>query len=58
MDNTLQITPITIKLAPVTDRYSSQLRKNCFTETCSGSEAGSYLRPVDFGVTQVKASEY
>ena len=31
-----------------TDRYSSQLKKNYFTEMCSGSEAGSYLRLIDF----------
>ena len=31
-----------------TDRYSSQFENNYFTETCSGSEAGSYLRLVDF----------
>ena len=31
-----------------TDRYSSQFENNCFTEMCSGSEAGSYLRLIDF----------
>ena len=25
-----------------------QFENNYFTETCSGSEAGSYLRPIDF----------
>jgi len=27
---------------------SSQSENNCFTEMCSGSEAGSYLRIIDF----------
>jgi len=31
-----------------TDRYSSQFENNYFTEMCSGSEAGSYLRLIDF----------
>ena len=31
-----------------TDRYSSQIKNNYFTEMCSGSEAGSYLRLIDF----------
>ena len=26
----------------------SQFENNYFTEMCSGSEAGSYLRPIDF----------
>jgi len=26
----------------------SQFENNYFTEMCSGSEAGSYLRPTDF----------
>ena len=30
------------------DRYSSQFENNCFTEMCSGCEAGSYLRLIDF----------
>jgi len=25
-----------------------QFENNCFTETCSGSEAGSYVRLIDF----------
>ena len=29
-------------------RYSSQFENNYFTEMCSGSEAGSYLRLIDF----------
>jgi len=29
-------------------RYSSQFKNNYFTEICSGSEAGSYLRLIDF----------
>ena len=31
-----------------TDRCSSQFEYNYFTETCSGSEAGSYSRLIDF----------
>jgi len=31
-----------------TDLYSSQFENNFFTEICSGSEAGSYLRLIDF----------
>ena len=27
---------------------SSQFENNYFTEMCSGSEAGSHLRPIDF----------
>ena len=30
------------------DRYSSQFENNFFTEMCSSSEAGSYLRLIDF----------
>jgi len=30
-----------------TDRYSSQFENNYFTQMCSGSEAGSYLRLTD-----------
>ena len=30
-----------------------EFKNNCFTEMCSGSEAGSYLRLVDFGITQL-----
>jgi len=33
--------------------YSSQFKNNYFTEMCSGSEAGSYLRLIDFGITQL-----
>jgi len=35
------------------DRYSSQVKNNYFTEMSSGSEAGSYLRLIDFCVTQL-----
>ena len=28
-------------------RLLSQFKNNCFTELCSGSEAGSYLRQID-----------
>ena len=31
-----------------TDRSSSQFENNYFTEMCSGSEAGAYLRLIDF----------
>jgi len=33
--------------------YSSQFKNNYFTEMCSGSEAGSYLRLIDFCITQL-----
>jgi hypothetical protein len=32
---------------------SSQSESSYFTETCSGSEAGSYLRLIDFFITQL-----
>ena len=31
----------------------SQFKKNYFTEMCSGSEAGSFLRLIDFCITQL-----
>jgi len=31
----------------------AQFKNNCFTEMCSGSEAGSYLRLIDFCITQL-----
>jgi len=34
-----------------TDRYSSQFENNYFTEMCSGSDQGSYLRLTDFCIT-------
>ena len=39
------------------DSRRSQLKKNCFTEICSGSEEGSYLRFIDFCITQLSAGE-
>jgi len=35
------------------DRYSSQFENIYFTEMCSGSESGSYLRLIDFCITQL-----
>jgi len=32
-----------------------RVKNNCFTEMCSGSEAGSYLRLIDSCITQIKA---
>ena len=32
-------------------RRGSQFENNFLTEMCSGSEAGSYLRPIDFCIT-------
>ena len=32
---------------------TSQFENNYFTEMCSGSEAGSYLRLIDFCITQL-----
>jgi len=37
--------------------YSSQSKINHFTEMCSGSEAGSYLRLIDFCITQSNKEE-
>jgi len=36
-----------------TDRYSSQFKNNYFTEMCSGSKEGSYLRRIDLCITQL-----
>ena len=36
-------------------RTSPAFKNNYFTEMCSGSEAGSYLRRVDSCITQLKA---
>jgi len=38
-----------------TDRYSPQFKNSYFTEMCRGSEAGSYLRLIDFCTTQLYA---
>ena len=35
--------------------YSPQFKSKYFTEICSAFEAGSYLRLIDFGTTQLKA---
>jgi len=37
------------------NRYSSQFKDTYFTERCSGSDAGSYLRRIDSCITQLKA---
>ena len=37
--------------------HALQLASNFFTEMCSGSEEGSYLRLIDFRITQLKAGE-
>ena len=34
-------------------RFASQFKNNCFTEMCSGSEECSYLRSIDFCMTQL-----
>ena len=39
----------------VKSTVSSQFKNNHFTEMCSGSEAGSYLRLIDSFITQRKA---
>jgi len=38
-------------LAPM--RHHPTGKNNYFTEMCSGSEAGSYLRLIDFCITQL-----
>ena len=35
------------------DRYSSQFKNNCFTEMCSGSVEGSYLRLIDLCIAEL-----
>ena len=35
------------------DMYTPQFKNNYFTEMCSGSEAGSYVRRIDFCITQL-----
>ena len=37
------------------ERYSSQFKNNCIAETWSASEEGSYLRPVDWCITELWA---
>ena len=36
-----------------TERNSSQFKNNCFAKIWSGSEEGSYLRLIDFWITQL-----
>jgi len=43
-----QVHMLGVRYESVNDRYSSQFENNYFTEMCSGSEAGSYLRRIDF----------
>ena len=45
--------PCVVRPGLGTDRYSSQFENNYFTEMCSGSEAGSYLRLIDCCITQL-----
>ena len=42
-----------LKLSPM--RSAADLLNNYVTEMCSGSEAGSYLRLIDFCITQLQA---
>ena len=35
------------------DGRPTMIENNYFTEMCSGSEAGSYVRLIDFGITQL-----
>ena len=44
---------LTVWISPPADRYSSQCKNNYLTEMCSGSGAGSYLRLMDFCITQL-----
>ena len=48
-----RITRRILKLAPAPNRYISQFKNNRFAEMCSGSEAGSYLRLIDFCISQL-----
>ena len=53
-------TPTPAHPVPFEYQFSYQFKNNYFTEMCSGSEAGSYLRLIDFvhverkGVTTVE----
>jgi len=38
---------------PALAAHSSQFKNNYFAEMCSGSDAGSYLRRIDFCITQL-----
>jgi len=40
------------------DSRCSQFKNNCIVETWSGSEEDSYLRLLDFCITQLQAREY
>ena len=44
-------------LSSCTDRCSSQFKNRYLTEMCSGSEAGLYLKLIDFRITQLQARE-
>ena len=44
---------IRIVFRHVSTWYSSQCKNSYFTEMCSGSEAGSYLRLIDFCITRL-----
>ena len=44
-----------LELRAVLNWYSSQFKNNHFTEMCCGTETGSYLRLIDFCITQLKA---
>jgi len=42
-------------LGPTLTRCLCESKNNYFTEMCSGSEAGSYARLIDFCITQLQA---
>jgi len=44
---------VSISVQAVLNWYSSQFKNNHFTEMCSGTEAGSYLRLIDPCITQL-----
>jgi len=45
-----------VRYGEVIQHAEIRLMHNCFTEMCSDSEQGSYLRLIDFGITQLLAS--
>ena len=56
MDSDQQVVNKELSLWTLSARSATgPLKNNYFTEMCSGSEAGSYLRRVDSCVTQLKA---
>ena len=60
----LVVAPLGQRAPPITMGLGSQFKNNYFTEMCSGSEAGSYLRLIDvvyhstLGLRVIKKKKY